>query len=124
MLACETTSEVATFVREWNGSALGAFLVKHRAPFLLGEPAGLSAVGRFDTAGVPPPPRPSPAGERPTDRAQRPGQGRIPDRLLAVAKRPGAPFPHMISAGRAPNNDVVLPYGTVSKLHSIHTDRS
>lgn len=35
-----------------------------------------------------------------------------------VRKRPNNPFPHMISVGRAGNNDVVVPLGTISKLHA------
>lgn len=35
-----------------------------------------------------------------------------------VQKRPNNPFPNMISVGRAGNNDVVIPLGTISKLHA------
>lgn len=35
-----------------------------------------------------------------------------------VFKRPNNPFPHMISVGRASNNDLVIPLGTISKLQA------
>ena len=35
-----------------------------------------------------------------------------------VRKRPDNPFPNMISVGRAGNNDLVIPLGTISKLHA------
>lgn len=42
---------------------------------------------------------------------------RYHDRIAFLAKRPGNPFPNMISVGRALNNDVVIVLSTVSKLH-------
>jgi len=38
-------------------------------------------------------------------------------RLVFVAKRPGNPFPNMISIGRATSNDIVFALETISKLH-------
>lgn len=38
------------------------------------------------------------------------------ERAAFLAKRPGNPFPQMISLGRARNSDVVLALGTVSKV--------
>jgi hypothetical protein len=44
----------------------------------------------------------------------------------AVAKRPGvqSPFPSMITIGRAPNNDVVLPSADVSLFHAHLTSEA
>src|SRR5581483_8655208 len=38
-------------------------------------------------------------------------------RAAFVAKRPGNPFPNMISLGRSTSNDLVLALDTISKLH-------
>ena len=38
-------------------------------------------------------------------------------RVVFLAKRPGNPFPNMISLGRATSNDIVIPLETISKLH-------
>ena len=38
------------------------------------------------------------------------------DHVAFLAKRPGNPFPQMISIGRARNSDIVLALGTVSKV--------
>jgi len=37
---------------------------------------------------------------------------------VEVKKRPGKPFPERITIGRAPNGDVVLRFGYISKLHA------
>ncbi len=37
---------------------------------------------------------------------------------VEVKKRPGKPFPERITVGRAPNVDVVLRFGYISKLHA------
>lgn len=121
LLTCETASAVAAFVREWHGATREEFLAAYQAPFLLGEPAGAAGAGKFDTSGVPSRAPAVVPGDRPTDRAEKPARSYVPDRLVAIVKRAGAPFPHMISVGRALNNDVVLPYGTVSKLHAVFT---
>jgi hypothetical protein len=42
---------------------------------------------------------------------------RYNDRIAFLSKRAGNPFPHMISVGRALNNDLVVVLSTVSKLH-------
>lgn len=39
------------------------------------------------------------------------------DRLGFLVKRPGNPFPHFISLGRAANNDLVISIDSVSKVH-------
>lgn len=38
-------------------------------------------------------------------------------RVAFVAKRPGAPFAHLISVGRSNNNDITLAVESVSKVH-------
>lgn len=43
------------------------------------------------------------------------------DRVAILAKRPGNPFPKMISVGRAMSNDVVFLLETVSKLQGYFT---
>jgi hypothetical protein len=42
---------------------------------------------------------------------------RYNDRIAFLTKREGNPFPHMISVGRALNNDLVIVLSTISKLH-------
>ncbi len=42
---------------------------------------------------------------------------RYNDRIAFLDKREGNPFPHMISVGRALNNDLVIVLSTISKLH-------
>src|SRR5207302_1417787 len=39
------------------------------------------------------------------------------DRVAFLTKRPGNPFPQMVSIGRAMNNDIVILLETISKLH-------
>jgi hypothetical protein len=46
-----------------------------------------------------------------------PGAVRYLDQVAFLAKRPNNPFPHMISVGRALNNDIVLGLDTISKFH-------
>jgi hypothetical protein len=43
--------------------------------------------------------------------------------IFPLAKKPGAPFPDMITVGRTPNNDVVLRDATVSRLHAFFRQR-
>lgn len=50
-----------------------------------------------------------------------PGAERYRDQAGFLAKRPGSPFPHMVSIGRAPNNDLVLALDTISKFHGYFT---
>jgi len=38
--------------------------------------------------------------------------------VIPVTKRPGNAFPEMINVGRAQNNDIVLPFTSVSKFHA------
>lgn len=46
---------------------------------------------------------------------------RYVDRLAFLVKRPGNPFPHFVSLGRAGNNDIVLTVDSVSKVHGYFT---
>lgn len=39
------------------------------------------------------------------------------NRVMFLAKRPGNPFPHLISIGRSAKNDLVVAVETVSKMH-------
>lgn len=48
---------------------------------------------------------------------------RYMDRVGLLVKRPGSPFPGMISVGRAANNDVVLAVNSVSKFHGYFACR-
>lgn len=45
------------------------------------------------------------------------GVTRYLKRAAFIAKRPGNPFPNMVSLGRATSNDIVIALETVSKLH-------
>lgn len=42
-------------------------------------------------------------------------------RMAFLCKRPGNPFPQVISVGRARNNDLALALQSISKLHGIFT---
>ena len=42
----------------------------------------------------------------------------LAQQVFPVAKRPGNAFTKMINAGRAKNNDIVLPFDGVSKFHA------
>jgi hypothetical protein len=42
-------------------------------------------------------------------------------RMAFLCKRPGNPFPQVISVGRARNNDLVVALQSISKLHGIFT---
>ena len=50
--------------------------------------------------------------------ASRRAATRYDGRVAFLTKRPGNPFPHMISLGRAATNDLVLALATISKLHA------
>ncbi|MEM1201764.1 MAG: FHA domain-containing protein [Acidobacteriota bacterium] len=39
------------------------------------------------------------------------------NKVAFVSKRPGNPYPHLVSVGRSPSNDVTLAVPTVSKVH-------
>lgn len=54
--------------------------------------------------------------ERPAPRIS-PEAARYLGRVAFLSKRPGNPFPQMVSVGRALNNDIVLVLETVSKVH-------
>jgi len=47
------------------------------------------------------------------------GATRYQKKVAFLVKRPGNPFPQMISVGRAMNNDVALMLGSVSKMHGF-----
>jgi hypothetical protein len=49
--------------------------------------------------------------------AGNPSTMRYRDKVAVLRKRPGNPFPSMITLGRAMNNDVVLMLDTISKVH-------
>ena len=40
------------------------------------------------------------------------------NQVIPVTKRPGNAFPEMINVGRAQNNDIVLPFTSISKFHA------
>jgi hypothetical protein len=41
------------------------------------------------------------------------------EKVAFLAKRPGNPFPDMVSIGRAMNSDIVVSLGTISKVHGF-----
>lgn len=50
--------------------------------------------------------------------AAEPGDiARYVGRVVFLAKRPGNPFPEMITVGRALNNDIAFVIGSISKVH-------
>lgn len=55
--------------------------------------------------------------QRWTQRVDDGGYLRYLDKAAFVTKRPGTPFPKVVSIGRAPANDIVLTVGTISKVH-------
>ncbi|MBI3726634.1 FHA domain-containing protein [bacterium] len=111
------------------------FMERHPSPALVFlsafEPADAARVdtpgtGDFPIQGFKPPA----AGSGPT-----PLMDRVPERkdkepgfafvggsdVLFLAKTKRNPFADMITIGRAPNNDVWLPVGSISKLHAYFT---
>lgn len=120
MSVVDSTLDVAGFVRQFHGTTRDEFLAANPHPFLLGDAYSmLDADGAFRTMPLPGPEEVDDVVDRPTDKQRKPGRALVPERIYAVAKRPGTPFPHMISVGRSGNNDLVLPFGAVSKLHAF-----
>jgi hypothetical protein len=91
------------FVRAHRGESREEWMARVVDPHLLmvhSPPAAASSTAEFATLRLPPP-----------DRARR------ETFLLPVRKRPGSnAFGMMVTIGRAPNNDIVLPHANVSKL--------
>ncbi len=105
----------AKFAERWRGRPLEAFLaaVEHPHLLLTTDPKRQLGTARFRTEAV---------GEGDLAAAEA-GESGL---LLEVAKRPGRnAFPMMITVGRAPNNDVVVPDVRVSSFHAYlrRTDR-
>jgi len=103
--------DFATFVRESCGSSREEFVAAHVNPLLvqLNEPEGPGAepVSHFSTLLI--------------DRA---AVFRRDEPLFVhpVRKNGTNPFA-MITVGRAPNNDIVLPYEEISKFHAFFVNR-
>ena len=116
----DTTLDVVGFVRRFHGLAREEFLSANPHPFLLGDPHGL--VGQeaaFRTCTLSEPIEVDDVVDRPTDKNPKPGRALVPEQIYPIVKRPGTPFPHMISVGRSANNDIVLAFPAVSKLHAF-----
>ncbi|MEZ6185446.1 MAG: FHA domain-containing protein [Planctomycetota bacterium] len=117
-----------------RGLARDAFLAENTAPVLVLDPMG---AGRSATVDTPSAALPS------TTKAKVLGSGTEvlgplesakqlarmasalidPDaRVHWLEKSDRNPFGSLITVGRAPNNDVVIPYSTVSKVHVIFTN--
>ncbi len=95
--------------------ALAAFLEANPHPFLIGELGELTVqeLG-YDTI--------DPKDERPPEDDTASGIADIGrTQIYAVIARPETPFAHLVSVGRAANNDIVLSYEGVSKLHAVFT---
>ncbi len=95
------------FVDRWRDRTREQFLAQVEAPHLLlvTDPKRQLGTARFRTEAV-----------DPEDLVASPGAGLL---LLRVSKRPGGnAFPMMITMGRAPNNDVVVPDVRVSSFHA------
>lgn len=45
--------------------------------------------------------------------------GAYDGRVVFILKRPGNPFPNIVTLGRAMNNDLVFALGTISKVHGM-----
>ena len=96
-----------------------AFVAANPHPFLFGNLDGLvvQELG-YETVD---PRAAAPAPRRPgTDRMARRAGGK---HIFPVLARPETPFAHMVSVGRAANNDIVLAYEGVSKLHAVFQKR-
>lgn len=120
MSVVDSTLDVAEFVRQFHGLTRAEFLAANPHPFLLGDAYSiLDGDGAFRTMPLPSPEELDEVVDRPTDKQRKPGRALVPERIYPVTKRPGTPFPHMISVGRSGNNDLVLPFGAVSKLHAF-----
>jgi hypothetical protein len=107
------SSKVADHVTELRRLGLAAYLVCYPNPVL---------VHRFGAPTGTPPPRP----RFRTDLLSRPAAtnvlfGGAEDLAVAVhpvKKRPGNAYEDAVMLGRASINDIVLPYGDLSKLHA------
>lgn len=120
MAVLDSTLDVAGFVRQFHGLTRDEFLAANPHPFLLGDTASmLGPDGAYVTPPLAGVEEVDDAIDRPTDKKPKPGRALVPERIYAVVKRAGTPFPHMISVGRSGNNDLVLPFPAVSKLHAF-----
>lgn len=120
MAVLDSTLDVAGFVRQFHGLTRDEFLAANPHPFLMGDAYSLlDPDGAFRTQPLPGPEEVVDVVDRPTDKKPKPGRPLVPERIHPIAKRTGTPFPHMISVGRSGNNDIVLPFGAVSKLHAF-----
>jgi hypothetical protein len=61
--------------------------------------------------------RTNPADPDDVEPAQPDDVARYVGRVAFLTKRPGNPFPEMVTVGRALNNDITLVVGSVSKVH-------
>lgn len=97
----------AQFVREFCMLPRGEFLREFLAPLLVQHTEPSLAAGA--------PLDPAPFG---TMRIRTGAKAPVPHWVYSVSKAEN-PFKTMITVGRAPNNDVILPYEEVSKFHAF-----
>jgi hypothetical protein len=94
-------SALSHFVRVWSDRSLKEFVAAHPMPILLQHPTESDTATSFETTRL---------DVTVVARATKP-------HVFPLRKRPKNPFAHMVTVGRAENNDIVLPFGTVSKFH-------
>lgn len=112
--------DVAAFVERFRNLPVADFTAANPHPFLFGSLDGL-VVQELGYETVDPRAQ-APAPRRPgTDRFARRAGGK---HIFPVLARPDTPFSHMVAVGRAANNDIVLAYEGVSKLHAVFQKRS
>ncbi len=117
---------LAEFVSRAHGLSLEEFRSRFPHPFLLLESSTALSVpdtGFRTSDGLlgpvsEPTPEPGPSPSSPVGLAN---EGPLRDRILAISKGRGSPFPGMITLGRAGNNDIVLKFTTISKFHAYFT---
>lgn len=119
--------DLTEFVAETHGLSLEEFTNKYPHPWLVLESTSAVAIPDtgFQTMGGGPAPgteihHKSGGGDAPPVTDEN-AEVTVRDKIVAVLKGRGTPFPGMITVGRSSNNDVVLKFQTVSKFHAYFT---
>jgi hypothetical protein len=106
------SSTVADYVAELRQMRAPQFLVSYPHAVLVhrfGPPGGPAPAARFRTDLL---------TRRPATPVVEGGPRDLDVAVHAVKKRPGNLYEDTVMLGRAPSNDIVVPYGDLSKLHA------
>jgi hypothetical protein len=107
----ECVSLLEDFLRAWGTADKGRFLAAFREPFLLVDLSGSCPGTGGKLTALPPPPRKTTTFE--------PAPARSGCRwVMLLARSPRNPDADRITLGRANENDLVIPHGSVSKSHA------